>query len=143
MEGINPKPSYEKLLEQPLLRFSGLYSEVCAPLIVRAQIFNKGKPFGLPVTTSYKSFTKRWRYIIFCFNVFNSQYTFVKNIIFPNSWNEWISLPLQISDLPRTSILALTILDCIGPGKIAIVGGTSISLFGKRGVFRQVSIPKL
>lgn len=61
LEGIKQKPSYEKLLDEPLLRFSGLYSEPCPSFMVRIQVFNNGQPFGLPVTTSYKAFTKRWK----------------------------------------------------------------------------------
>lgn len=34
-------------------------------------------------------------------------------------------------------MLALTILDCAGPGKETIVGGTTISVFGKDSTFRQ------
>lgn len=81
--------------------------------MIKCQVFNKNKPFGLPVTTSYKPFSKRY------------------------NWNEWITLPMQFSDLPRDAMLALTILDCAGPGKTSIVGGTTISLFGKYGTFRQ------
>lgn len=55
------------------------------------------------------------------------------------SWNEWVTLPHQFSDLPRTAMLALTILDCAGAGKTSIIGGTTISLFGKNGLFRQVN----
>lgn len=113
LEGIDQQQSYQKLLEDPLLRFSGLYSETWAPLMVVCQVYNKGKPFGLSVTSSYKSFSKRW------------------------SWNEWVTLPLQFSDVPRTAQLAITIMDCAGPGKATIVGGTTLSLFGKDGTFRQ------
>jgi phosphatidylinositol 3-kinase len=113
LEGINQKkPSYEKLLEDPLLRFSGLYYEECATLMVKCQIFNKGVP-GLAICSSYKPFITRF------------------------NWNEWITLPMQYSDLPRTAMLALTILDCAGPSKTTIVGGTTISMFDKKGMFRQ------
>jgi Phosphoinositide 3-kinase C2. len=44
----------------------------------------------------------------------------------------------MFSDLPRNAQLALTIYDAVGPSKIQPVGGTTISLFGKHGVFRQV-----
>ncbi|XP_030369536.1 phosphatidylinositol 3-kinase catalytic subunit type 3 isoform X2 [Scaptodrosophila lebanonensis] len=63
--------------------------------------------------SSYKAFGKRW------------------------SWNEWVTLPLLFSDLPRTAVLVLTILDCSGAGQTTIIGGTAISLFGKDGMFRQ------
>lgn len=48
-----------------------------------------------------------------------------------------MTLPHQFDDLPRTAMLAITILDCAGAGKTTIIGGTAISLFGKNGMFRQ------
>ncbi|XP_017040720.1 phosphatidylinositol 3-kinase catalytic subunit type 3 [Drosophila ficusphila] len=113
LEGKKRQPDYEKLLEDPILRFSGLYSEEHPSFQVRLQIFNQGRPYCLPVTSSYKAFGKRW------------------------SWNEWVSLPLQFSDLPRSAMLVLTILDCSGAGQTTVIGGTSISVFGKDGMFRQ------
>lgn len=80
---------------------------------MRLQVFNQGRPYCLPVTSSYKAFGKRW------------------------SWNEWVTLPLQFSDLPRSAMLVLTILDCSGAGQTTVIGGTSISMFGKDGMFRQ------
>lgn len=108
---IKDQFSYEKLLEDPLYKFSGLYSEKCASLMVKCQLFNKGKSLGMPVFTSYKAFTKRF------------------------AWNEWIVLPMQFCDLPRTAYLCLTIYDCGGPGRLITVGGTTISLFGNHGIF--------
>lgn len=60
----------------------------------------------------------------------------IKKIVF--SWNEWVILPVQFNDLPRNAQLALTIYDCAGPDKLIPVGGTTISMFSKYGVFRQV-----
>ena len=54
------------------------------------------------------------------------------------SWNEWVTLPVMFSDLPRNAQLAFTVYDTLGPSKIQPVGGSTISLFGKHGVFRQV-----
>jgi hypothetical protein len=62
-------------------------------------------------------------------------------LLFLYSWNEWVTLPVTFSDLPRNAQLALTIYDAVGPSKIQPVGGTTISLFGKHGVFRQVCFP--
>lgn len=61
------------------------------------------------------------------------------NAIFPLtfSWNEWVNLPHLFSELPRTAMLAITILDCAGAGETMVIGGTTISLFGKNGTFRQ------
>lgn len=58
------------------------------------------------------------------------------------SWNEWVTLPHLFSELPRTAMLAITILDCAGAGQVTVIGGTTISLFGKNCVFRQVNFEK-
>ncbi|OWR50514.1 phosphatidylinositol 3-kinase catalytic subunit type 3 isoform X1 [Danaus plexippus] len=113
LEGKRTKPEYDKLLSDPMLKFSGLYQEGCSDLYVTCQVLCDGVPLALPITTSYKSFTKRW------------------------NWNEWVTLPVYYSDLPRNAILAMTIYDCAGPGKVLVVGGTTISLFGKHGMLRQ------
>ncbi|XP_049792140.1 phosphatidylinositol 3-kinase catalytic subunit type 3 isoform X1 [Schistocerca nitens] len=113
LEGKRQKPDYQKLLTDPMLKYSGLYQDGCADVMVVCQVFADGRPIALPVSTSYKSFSTRW------------------------NWNEWLTLPVMFSDLPRNALLALTIYDCVGPGKMQPVGGTTISLFGKHGVFRQ------
>lgn len=113
LDGLAKKPDFEKLLQDPLLSHSGLYSEACAPFMVKIQCFNDDKLFGLPVTTSFKSFTKRW------------------------NWNEWVLLPFSFSDLPRKAVLGFTIYDCTGPAKTSVIGSTSISVFGKHGILRE------
>lgn len=113
LQGNQLKPQYESVLENPLLKFSGLYQSPCADLMVQCQVYNDGLPLCLPVSSSYKSFTTRW------------------------NWNEWITLPVMYSDLPRNAKLAITIYDCVGPSAMKAVGGTTISLFGKHGSFRK------
>lgn len=113
LEGKRAKPEYDKLLSDPMLKFSGLYQEGCSDLYVTCQILSDGVPLALPVTTAYKAFSNRW------------------------NWNEWVTLPVYFSDLPRNATLAMTIYDCAGPGKVMVVGGTTISLFGKHGMLRQ------
>lgn len=53
------------------------------------------------------------------------------------SWNQWVYLPLSYTDLPRDAQLCITLYDCAGPGRQIPVGATTISLFGKHGVYRQ------
>lgn len=113
LEGKRHKPEYDKLLSDPMLKFSGLYQDGFADLMVICQVFADGRPLALPVSTSYKAFTTRW------------------------NWNEWVTLPVMFSDLPRNAQLAVTVYDTIGPSQIQPVGGTTISLFGKHGMFRQ------
>ncbi|XP_060525936.1 phosphatidylinositol 3-kinase catalytic subunit type 3 isoform X1 [Cylas formicarius] len=113
LEGKREKPSYDELLKDPLLRFSGLCQDSCPDLMVECQIFDNNEPLSLPITTEYKAFTTRW------------------------NWNEWLALPLEFCDVPRTAQLAVTIYDCGGPEKLLPVGGTTVSLFSKHGVFRE------
>lgn len=113
LEGKRQKPEYDKLLADPILQYSGLCQEGCADLVVVCQVWDNNQPLSLPTATSYKPFTSRW------------------------NWSEWITLPVQFNDLPRSAQLTLTIYDCIGPNRVMPVGGTTISLFSKYGVFRQ------
>ncbi|XP_042237870.1 phosphatidylinositol 3-kinase catalytic subunit type 3-like [Homarus americanus] len=113
LDGKREKPNYEALLKNPLLKYSGLYQPGCSDLYVSCQVFSDGRELTLPVRTSYKPFSARW------------------------NWNEWLTLPLRFSDLPRNAVLALTIYDTYGPRRNEPIGGTTISFFGKHGVFRQ------
>ncbi|KPP62136.1 phosphatidylinositol 3-kinase catalytic subunit type 3-like, partial [Scleropages formosus] len=113
LEGKREQKSYKALLQDPMLRFSGLYQESCSDLYVTCQVFAEGKPLALPVRTSYKAFSTRW------------------------NWNEWLRLPVKYPDLPQSAQVALTIWDVYGPGRATPVGGTTVTLFGKYGMFRQ------
>ncbi|XP_039283155.1 phosphatidylinositol 3-kinase catalytic subunit type 3-like [Nilaparvata lugens] len=81
-------------------------------LIVTAQVFSDGRALTVPITSSSKAFSNHWK------------------------WNEWISFPLLFSDLPRRSLLALTVY-YTDQGVVKPVGGTTVELFGKYGLFRQ------
>lgn len=61
LEGKQQKPEYDKLLSNPMLKFSGLYQNGFADLMVVCQVFSDGHPLTLPVSTSYKAFTTRWK----------------------------------------------------------------------------------
>ncbi|XP_076053263.1 phosphatidylinositol 3-kinase 59F isoform X2 [Oratosquilla oratoria] len=113
LDGKREKLNYEALLKDPLLKYSGLHQKDCSDLYVTCQVYADGRPHTLPVRTSYKPFDKRW------------------------SWNEWLTLPIRFCDLPGNAVLALTIYDCFGPRRTEPIGGTTVSFFGKHGVFRQ------
>jgi phosphatidylinositol 3-kinase len=61
LEGKRQKPEYDRLLSNPMLKFSGLYQDGFADLVVVCQVFSDGRPLALPVSTSYKAFTTRWK----------------------------------------------------------------------------------
>uniref|UniRef100_A0A671K507 Phosphatidylinositol 3-kinase catalytic subunit type 3 n=1 Tax=Sinocyclocheilus anshuiensis TaxID=1608454 RepID=A0A671K507_9TELE len=52
-------------------------------------------------------------------------------------WNEWLRLPVKYPDLPQSAQVTLTVWDVYGPGRATPVGGTTVTLFGKYGMFRQ------
>lgn len=112
LEGNRNLPSFKDLVDDPLLKFSGVM-QGSNGLYLRCQVFSDGSSLTLPVRTAHKTFTTRW------------------------SWNEWVTLPIKYSDLTRDALLALTVLDVYSPREDAIVGGTTISLFGRTGNFRQ------
>ncbi|KAJ8920393.1 hypothetical protein NQ315_005259, partial [Exocentrus adspersus] len=62
LEGKRQKPEYDKLLADPMLKYSGLYQDQdgCADLMVVCQVYDHNEPLGLPVSTSYKAFSSRW-----------------------------------------------------------------------------------
>ncbi|XP_033226096.1 phosphatidylinositol 3-kinase catalytic subunit type 3 isoform X2 [Belonocnema kinseyi] len=115
LEGKRQRPEYDKLLQEPMLKYSGLYGAGGGrgDLAASLQVWAGGRALALPVHTAYKHFTSRW------------------------NWNQWVTLPISYSDLPRDAQLCITLYDCAGPGQQIPVGGTAISLFGKHGVFRQ------
>ncbi|XP_011311531.1 phosphatidylinositol 3-kinase catalytic subunit type 3 [Fopius arisanus] len=115
LEGKRQRPEYDKLLLDPMIKYSGLYGGGGSKgdLSASLQVWGGGRALALPVHTSYKHFPTRW------------------------NWNQWVTLPISYSDLPRDAQLTITIYDCAGPGRQVPVGGTTISLFGKYGVFRQ------
>lgn len=47
-----------------MLKYSGLYQDNCADLLVVCQIYDQNQPLALPVQTSYKAFTSRWKCVI-------------------------------------------------------------------------------
>lgn len=93
LEGKREQKSYKAVLEDPMLKFSGLYQETCSDLYVTCQVFAEGKPLALPVRPSYKAFSMRW------------------------NWNEWLNLPVKYPDWPRNAQVALTIWDVLGQGR--------------------------
>uniref|UniRef100_A0A5S6Q949 Phosphatidylinositol 3-kinase catalytic subunit type 3 n=1 Tax=Trichuris muris TaxID=70415 RepID=A0A5S6Q949_TRIMR len=115
LEGHFPKPSVRSLLEEErsTSQCVALQDRIVHNIYLHCQIFCNGRPFGLPVHTSFKSFTLRY------------------------NWNEWLVLPIKYCDLSRDAFLAFTILDVHANLESHVLGGTSISLFTKRGILRQ------
>ena len=61
LEGKLERPTYEDLLSDPLLKHSGIYQDTYPELCITSQIWSDNAAITLPITTSYKSFTTRWK----------------------------------------------------------------------------------
>ncbi|KAL9130157.1 MAG: hypothetical protein Q9217_001592 [Psora testacea] len=111
LEGQYNPPPFSTLLRRPDLRHIGSNTSPNSDLYVTVQLWADSKPLTVPVQTQYKSL-KAGR-----------------------SWNEWLELPINISQLARGAQLAITIWDLSptgGPGSRGHAipfGGTTISLF--------------
>ena len=70
LEGKLPRPDYEQVIANPILRFAGRNQSHCPDLIVTVVVQHDGTPLHLPVSTSYKHFSQRW------------------------AWNQWLTLPI-------------------------------------------------
>lgn len=114
LEGKFEKPSYEAVTNDPSLQHCvALQDGICDDLFVSLQIFCDQKTVGHSIQTSHKTFTTRW------------------------NWNEWLTLPIRYSELSKNSLIAVTIWDFHDSTKPHAVGGTTLPLFSKRGIFRQ------
>ena len=110
-----------------MLHHSGSLEGTCSPsfslsnpensdLKIKCEILSSGRPLSPAHETSYKHWNRlqlRW------------------------TWNEWIAFPLKICDLPRDSLIRVTIYDCKGPNEVTPIGSTSISLFSKHATMRK------
>ncbi|KDN52489.1 phosphatidylinositol 3-kinase [Tilletiaria anomala UBC 951] len=107
------KHSRTELLEHPEYRFWGSQTTDYPDLYVRFRLYSDNKPLTPFYRTAYKQFHKGW------------------------NWNEWITFPWSLSELPLNAQISFTIYDTAGPNKSNVVGGTTFRLFGKRGTLRK------
>lgn len=108
-------PITTSLINNPTSRHTGLNQVSASDLYCKLQLFSDNNPLTLPIQSSHKSFKSKSSY----------------------SWNQSLIFPINYSDLPLSAMLAITVYDIAGPGQIDIVGGTTLSLFGKQGTLRK------
>lgn len=78
-------------------------------MCIVCQLYADSKPLALAQRTSYKPFQTKFE------------------------WNEWMTMPYAIADLPQSAMLVFTLMDIAAPERESIVGGTVLPLFGKKG----------
>ncbi len=108
LEGNIPLIPYSTQITKPEEIFTQSKVIPNSDLFVTAQIFADCKPLTIPVTTSYIAF---------------------KSI---RKWSEWLTLPINYSQLPFSSQLAITVWEYSGPKNKVPYGGTTIPLFDQK-----------
>lgn len=109
-EGHIPQRPLTDLLDHPELKHHGFQQQLPSDLFVRVELWADNKPLIPPVQTAHKAFKSRTQI----------------------DWNEHITLPIRYRDLPLGSQLAVTVYDIAGPGELAVVGGSTLRLFGNK-----------
>ena len=105
--------SRSEVLASPSYKYHGSQADPFPDLWVELRLYADNKPLTPVYWTAYKAFHKD------C------------------SWNEWVTLPWVLSELPLNAQIAFTIYDTAGPNATKVIGGTTFRLFGKRGTLRK------
>ncbi|ODQ54993.1 phosphatidylinositol 3-kinase [Saitoella complicata NRRL Y-17804] len=113
LEGQSKQLPYSQLHANPELKYVGSNTNSVSELYATVQLFAESKPLTVPIRTSYKPFKIR------------------------RLWNEWITLPIKYSDLPRTSVLAVTLWDYSADIQHVPFGGATLPLFEDDGTLRK------
>ncbi|SAM69012.1 related to phosphatidylinositol 3-kinase [Ustilago bromivora] len=113
LQGTLDRISRTQLLEKPEARHWGAQHSKFPDLIVECRLFSDNKPLSVPVKTAYKPFRNK------------------------HQWNEWITLPYKLCDLPLGAQLTFTIYDVASSNTTRVIGGTTLPLFSKKGTLKS------
>ncbi|GAA5991028.1 hypothetical protein JCM10908_006509 [Rhodotorula pacifica] len=114
-QGHLPQRPLTDLLDHPHLKHHGFQQALPSDLFVRIELWADNKPLIPAVQTAHKAFKSREQV----------------------DWNEHITLPIKYRDLPLNAQLVVTVYDIAGPGELAIVGGSTLRLFGGKCTLRK------
>ena len=113
LQGKLDRLTRTQLLEQPESRHWGAHTSQYPDLIVECRLYSDNKPLSVPIKTAYKPFRNN------------------------HQWNEWITLPYKLCDLPLGAQLTFTIYDVASSNAARIIGGTTLPLFSKKGTLKS------
>ncbi|VDK70545.1 unnamed protein product [Litomosoides sigmodontis] len=97
------------------------YHVLAGNFFITAAIYCHKRQVGMPIWTSYKSPPSNVRTTLY-------------------SWDEWIVLPVRISELSLDSFIHTCLWDVTDGLEARFIAHSSVSLFSKRGVFRSGTI---
>ncbi len=113
LQGKLDRISRTQLLRQPEARQWGAQQSDYPDLLVECCLFADNKPLSVLVKTAYRPFRNN------------------------HQWNEWITLPYKLCDLPLGAQLAFTIYDVASSRSARVIGGTTFPLFSKKGTLKS------
>ncbi|SJX60500.1 related to phosphatidylinositol 3-kinase [Sporisorium reilianum f. sp. reilianum] len=113
LQGKLDRLTRTQLLEQPESRHWGAQQSPYPDLNVECRLYSDNKPLSVPVKTAYKPFRNN------------------------HQWNEWITLPYKLCDLPLGAQLTFTVYDVASSNASRIIGGTTLPLFSKKGTLKS------
>ncbi|CBQ67863.1 related to phosphatidylinositol 3-kinase [Sporisorium reilianum SRZ2] len=113
LQGKLDRLTRTQLLEQPESRHWGAQQSPYPDLNVECRLYSDNKPLSVPVKTAYKPFRNN------------------------HQWNEWITLPYKLCDLPLGAQLTFTIYDVASSNASRIIGGMTLPLFSKKGTLKS------
>ena len=109
LDGKPPLPPIPQISED---LYRGDFQQPFADLNFSCYIWHNGAVLTLPVSTSYRAFSSRWQ------------------------WNERLSVPIRIRDLPRKSQLICEVREVVSSSGEAVVGGAAVPLYNAEGVLK-------
>jgi len=114
-QGHLPQRPLADLLDQPSLKHHGFQQATPSDLFVRLELWADNNRLVPPVQTAHKHFKSRQQV----------------------DWNEHVTLPVKYRDLPASAQLAVTVFDIAGPRQLAVVGGSTLRLFGNKATLKK------
>lgn len=115
LEGTLPQSTLSRLLDEPPLKHAGANQLLPSDLYITVTLWSDNKQLVPSFQSSHKQFKRRDNY----------------------TWNEHLTLPIKYRDLPLDSQLCFTVYDIAGPRQPAVVGGTTMRLFGKKHTLKK------
>lgn len=130
LEGSKPVAPFSEVIKHPQLQLKPSNVSNGSDLMASVQVWSGNKALTLPVTTLYKPFRSSGG----SSTTSNSSGSTTTKTLSNGSpfssdggrrWNEWLCLPIRISQLPLDACIAITILDFDGKSLVPYAGTTT------------------
>lgn len=115
LQGTIQPHTLSQLLDQPHLKHAGSEQALPSDVYITVQLWADNKLLVPQLHSAHKAFKSK------------------SNI----TWDQSLTFPIHYRDLPLSAQLAVTVYDIAGPRRVAIVGGATLRLFGKKATLKK------